>query len=84
MYSACGPQLDVFELDEGGALREQGAVQSLKLREDGEQHRGDSQMNFGGLRHGGHVSYCITKKDSHPSQSCDLSPDGTKLYVADM
>ena len=56
MYSACGQQVDVFELDEGGALREQGAVQSCKLRADGERHNSALQMDFGGLRHGGHVN----------------------------
>ncbi len=55
MYSACGPQVDVFELDEEGALKEQAAVQSLKLVAEREQHQGASQMDFGGLRHGGHV-----------------------------
>lgn len=69
LYSACGPQVDVFELDEGGGLSDKGAMQTFKLREEESPGTGE-QMDFGGLRHGGH--------------SCDLSPDGTKLYVADI
>jgi len=71
MYSACGPQVDVFLIDEKtGALKDQPAVQSFALVSEEERHKGTSQMDFGGLRHGGH--------------SADLSPDGTKLYVADI
>lgn len=57
MYSACGPQVDVFMLDEQtGALKTQEAVQSFALVSQEEMHKGNSQMDFGGLRHGGHVS----------------------------
>lgn len=56
MYSACGPQVDVFLLDEKtGALKEQEAVQSFALVDPEAMHKGNSQMDFGGLRHGGHV-----------------------------
>jgi carboxy-cis,cis-muconate cyclase len=57
MYSACGPQVDVFLLDEKtGALKEQEAVQSFALVNESDMHKGNSQLDFGGLRHGGHVS----------------------------
>jgi len=56
VYSACGPQVDVFELDEEGALKEQAAMQSFKLVEYTERLKGASHMDFGGLRHGGHAS----------------------------
>lgn len=56
MYSACGPQVDVFELDEGGGLSDRSAVQTFKLREEQKLGSG-AQMDFGGLRHGGHVSH---------------------------
>lgn len=87
MYSACGPQVDVFELDHEGALKEQAAVQSFSLVAEEEQHRGALPMDFGGLRHGGHVRqerHSPDRQVAHHVQSCDLSPDGTKLYVADM
>lgn len=70
MYSACGPQVDVFLLDENGALLDQPAVQSFGLLNPQEKNKANGTMDFGGLRHGGH--------------SADLSPDGTKLYVADI
>lgn len=70
MYSACGPQVDVFELDEQGKLKTGEAVQSFALVSENGRHKGDSVLDFGGLRHGGH--------------SADLSPDGSKLYVADI
>lgn len=70
MYSACGPQVDVFELDKAGKLKEECAVQSFALVSENGRHKGDSVLDFGGLRHGGH--------------SADLSPDGSKLYVADI
>jgi len=56
MYSACGPQVDVFLLHEGtGALRNEDAVQSFSLVSEEDRHKGTGQMDFGGLRHGGHV-----------------------------
>ncbi|RSH95752.1 hypothetical protein EHS25_000844 [Saitozyma podzolica] len=70
VYSACGPQVDVFELDDAGSLKMQPAVQSFALVAEEDRHKGATQLDFGGLRHGGH--------------SCDLSPCGTKLYVADI
>lgn len=70
MYSACGPQVDVFLLDDAGKLKEDKAVQSFALVEENGRHKGTAVLDFGGLRHGGH--------------SADLSPDGTKLYVADI
>ena len=89
MYSACGPQVDVFLLDEKtGAFKDQAAVQSLFLVSEDDMHKGDLQMDFGGLRHGGHASTVTHLTSivtySYCPQSCDLSPDGTKLYVADM
>lgn len=56
MYSACGPQVDVFLLDDNGQLKDQPAVQSFTLVSEEERHKGNSTMDFGGLRHGGHVS----------------------------
>lgn len=57
MYSACGPQIDVFLVDkETGSLLQQPAVQSFSLVAEQDRHKGMSQMDFGGLRHGGHVS----------------------------
>lgn len=59
MYSACGPQVDVFLLDERtGALKggDQQAEQSFSLVSEEDRHKGNTQMDFGGLRHGGHVS----------------------------
>lgn len=70
VYSACGPQVDVFLLDKSGQLKQEAAVQSFSLVSEDAMHKGNTQMDFGGLRHGGH--------------SADLSPDGTKLYVADI
>ncbi|KAL1409425.1 hypothetical protein Q8F55_003408 [Vanrija albida] len=70
MYSAAGPQVDVFLLDAAGQVRTEKAVQSFSLVSEAERHKGAAQLDFGGLRHGGH--------------SADLSPDGTKLYVADI
>lgn len=87
MYSACGPQVDVFELDEVGALKDQTAVQTLSLRTEGDRHKSASQMDFGGLRHGGHVSRMLdsdSQRNADDLKSCDLSPDKSKLYVADM
>ena len=90
MYSACGPQVDVFQIDEEtGALKDKAAIQSFSLVGDGNMHKSESQMDFGGLRHGGHVSkprLCMLRisASSFTIKSCDLSPDGTKLYVADM
>lgn len=58
MYSACGPQVDVFLLNETtGALLGEGqqAEQSFSLVSEEDMHKGNSQMDFGGLRHGGHV-----------------------------
>lgn len=57
MYSACGPQVDVFLLDDKtGALKDQEAVQTFALVKAEDMHKGNSQMDFGGLRHGGHVN----------------------------
>lgn len=70
LYSACGPQVDVFELDDAGKLKSEDAVQSFALVSEDARHKGSSVLDFGGLRHGGH--------------SADLSPDGSKLYVADI
>lgn len=70
MYSACGPQVDTFLLDDKGALLDQPAVQSFSLLDPSQKNKANGTMDFGGLRHGGH--------------SADLSPDGTKLYVADI
>lgn len=70
MYSACGPQVDVFLLDADGQLKQEAAAQSFPLVSEAEMHKGAAQLDFGGLRHGGH--------------SADLSPDGSKLYVADI
>lgn len=57
MYSACGPQVDVFLIDEKtGALKQQEAIQSFSLVNEADRHKGTSQMDFGGLRHGGHVN----------------------------
>ncbi|BEJ15827.1 hypothetical protein CspHIS471_0504320 [Cutaneotrichosporon sp. HIS471] len=70
MYSACGPQVDTFLVDDNGTLLEQPAVQSFNLLHGQEKNKANGTMDFGGLRHGGH--------------SADLSPDGTKLYVADI
>lgn len=58
MYSACGPQVDVFLVDEKtGAVKNEPAVQSFSLVSEEERHKGTSQMDFGGLRHGGHVGW---------------------------
>ncbi|KAJ9113871.1 hypothetical protein QFC19_000064 [Naganishia cerealis] len=90
LYSASGPQGDVFALDPStGAFASQkgnadtqaeteaaGPIQSFSFLSQAEQEaidRGENVggiMDFGGLRHGGH--------------SADLSPDGKRLYVADM
>jgi carboxy-cis,cis-muconate cyclase len=71
VYSACGPQVDVFLIDPAtGALKDEPAVQSFALVSQEDMHKGTAQLDFGGLRHGGH--------------SADLSPDGSKLYVADI
>ncbi|CAK9781637.1 alpha/beta-hydrolase [Cutaneotrichosporon oleaginosum] len=70
MYSACGPQVDTFLVDEKGTLRDQPAVQSFSLLQGQEKNKANGTLDFGGLRHGGH--------------SADLSPDGTKMYVADI
>jgi hypothetical protein len=66
MYSACGPQVDVFLIDEKtGALKQQEAIQSFSLVNEEDRHKGTSQMDFGGLRHGGHVSIFITRGTLH-------------------
>lgn len=70
MYSACGPQVDTFLLADDGSLLDQPAAQSFGLLDPKEKNKANGTMDFGGLRHGGH--------------SADLSPDGTKLYVADI
>ena len=63
MYSACGPQVDVFLLDGStGALLDKQAVQSFSLVAEADRHKGTSQMDFGGLRHGGHVSSGFTQE----------------------
>ncbi|TXT06162.1 hypothetical protein VHUM_03635 [Vanrija humicola] len=69
VYSAAGPQVDVFLLNAAGQVSE-AAVQSFSLVAEADQHKGTAELDFGGLRHGGH--------------SADLSPDGSKLYVADI
>lgn len=57
VYSACGPQVDVFLLDDKtGAIKDQPPAQSFALVSEEDMHKGNSQMDFGGLRHGGHVS----------------------------
>ncbi|KII91226.1 hypothetical protein PLICRDRAFT_62351, partial [Plicaturopsis crispa FD-325 SS-3] len=72
LFSASGPQVDVFSLDTtSGGFSSGRVLQSVSLvdgESDGKQAEGE--MDFGGLRHGGH--------------SADLSPDGSKLYVADI
>ncbi|KAJ9122783.1 hypothetical protein QFC24_004214 [Naganishia onofrii] len=90
LYSASGPQGDVFALDtttggfaaqkghngREGEVTADGPIQSFSFLSPAEQEaieRGENIgniMDFGGLRHGGH--------------SADLSPDGQRLYVADM
>ncbi|KAJ9101803.1 hypothetical protein QFC21_003142 [Naganishia friedmannii] len=112
LYSASGPQGDVFALDpttggfasqqlsgeRGGELKTNGPIQSFSFLSPAEQEaieRGENSgniMDFGGLRHGGHVGLAFTVKSythtrAKPSswmQSADLSPDGKRLYVADM
>lgn len=101
LYSVSGPQGDVFALGphnggfvtqdrgEDGAI---GPIQSFSfLDEEGRAalERGDNVggvMDFGGLRHGGHVSPSKHRmlRQLTISQSADLSPDGNRLYVADM
>lgn len=56
MYSACGPQVDVFLLNENGQLKDEPAAQSFSLVCEENRHKGNGTMDFGGLRHGGHVS----------------------------
>lgn len=73
VYSVGGHVGDVFTIAEGGGLREH--VQTLdfvqKSTENMSEKRGAvAHGDFGGLRHGAH--------------SCDLSPDGNSLYVADI
>jgi carboxy-cis,cis-muconate cyclase len=86
VYSACGPQVDVFELDDAGSLKMQPAVQSFALVAEEDRHKGATQLDFGGLRHGGHVRPHATSMVDVLTlvKSCDLSPCGTKLYVADI
>lgn len=73
VYSVGGHTGDVFTIEQGGRLGER--IQSLdfvqKSTENMSEKRGAvAHGNFGGLRHGAH--------------SCDLSPDGKSLYVADI
>lgn len=77
MYSACGPQVDVFLLDEQtGALRTQEAVQSFALVNQEDMHKGNSQMDFGGLRHGGHVS-----SDEIQNDCMSLTDDALRYFA---
>lgn len=71
MYSASGPQVDVFLLNSDGQVSSE-AAQSFSLVDKPANGTNGKlpELEFGGLRHGGH--------------SADLSPDGTKLYVADI
>jgi carboxy-cis,cis-muconate cyclase len=61
-------------------------VQSFALVAEEDRHKGATQLDFGGLRHGGHVSTHATStvEELTLAKSCDLSPCGTKLYVADI
>ncbi|KAJ9098575.1 hypothetical protein QFC20_005918 [Naganishia adeliensis] len=82
LYSASGPQGDVFALNsDTGAFATAGEedvepLQSFSFLSEAERQaieRGENIggiMDFGGLRHGGH--------------SADLSPDGNRLYIADI
>ena len=45
-----------------GALLDKQAVQSFSLVAEADRHKGTSQMDFGGLRHGGHVSSGFTQE----------------------
>lgn len=73
IYTVGGSTGQVFTVGEGGAIGE--PIQSLSFEETtnsvGTSNGGEvPHGDFGGLRHGAH--------------SCDLSPDGKHLYVADI
>ena len=73
IYSAGGPTGEVFRIEADGSIGT--LVQELKFvvphNENMSEKRGAvPHGDFGGLRHGAH--------------SCDLSPDGKSLYVADI
>lgn len=73
IYAVGGSTGQVFTVGEGGTIGE--PIQSLNFEETGTpaetSNSGDvPHGDFGGLRHGAH--------------SCDLSPDGKHLYVADI
>lgn len=58
VYSACGPQVDVFLLDrKTHSLQPRKAVQSLPLVSKSAMQACKSESDFGGLRHGGHVRH---------------------------
>lgn len=57
VYSACGPQVDVFLLDRKlQSLQSREAAQSLSLVGKSGVRACNGEGDFGGLRHGGHVS----------------------------
>lgn len=57
VYSACGPQVDVFLIDRNlQSLRQTKAVQSISLVSKSKMQDLNGESDFGGLRHGGHVS----------------------------
>lgn len=90
VFSASGPQGDVFRLDaSSGGFRSQFSDQSVRF--DGGAVKNEKVLDFGGLRHGGHVRVLnlvnlkyFWFRCEFNIQSADISPDGTKLYIADM
>lgn len=73
LYTVGGPTGEVFRLEADGAIGE--LVQELDFVDPEGNNQSEDRGNvphgsFGGLRHGAH--------------SCDLSPDGQSLYVADI
>lgn len=56
VYSACGPQVDVFLIDRNSSfLQDAEAVQNVRLVEQSKIRDLGGEGDFGGLRHGGHV-----------------------------
>ncbi|SCV70993.1 BQ2448_3755 [Microbotryum intermedium] len=74
VYSAGGPTGEVFRIDpETGGFNlsdGRGPLQALNFVDAKGQQDDGGVMDFGGLRHGAH--------------SADLSPDGKRLYIADI
>jgi len=75
VFSASGPQCDVVDIDPAtGGFASSSSKQQISLLDPEAAANGDGKhtgtLAFGGLRNGGH--------------SADLSPDGSRLYVADM